>query len=281
MVASVHECIAAARHTLLAAGIGELDAPIDAEVIARHVLGWDRATLLTRGREDPPAGFPERFNSLIDRRARHEPVAQIVGHREFWGLEFEVTRDVLVPRPDTELVVEVALDIVDRSRPVSILDVGTGSGCLAISLAVELPFARVIASDISAAALDVARRNAARHGVADRIHFVHANMFDGIDAGLNLIIANPPYVPAGEQLPRDVIEYEPHTALFAGPEGLDALKALIAGAQPHLTRAGSLIVEFGFGQADAVRALAAAACWGGISVRTDLQGIERIACLTK
>lgn len=281
MVASVHECIAAARHTLLNAGIGALDAPIDAEVIARHVLGWDRATLLTHDRDQPPAGFTERFNNLIERRVRHEPVAQIVGHREFWGLEFEVTRDVLVPRPETELIVEIALDIVDRSRPLSILDVGTGSGCLAVSLTVELPSARVIASDISPAALDVARRNAARHGVAERIYFVRSNMFDGIDAVLDVIVSNPPYVPAGEQLPRDVIEYEPHQALFAGPDGLDALKVLIAGAQSHLAPAGSLIVEFGFGQADAVRALAAAAGWRSVTIRTDLQGIERVGMFGK
>jgi release factor glutamine methyltransferase len=281
MGASVHECIAAARQALLAAGIGELDAPIDAEVIARHVLEWDRATLLTRGREDPPQGFTERFDSLIERRARHEPVAQIVGHREFWGLEFEVTRDVLVPRPETELIVEVALDIVDRSQPRAILDIGTGSGCLAVSLAVELASARVIASDVSPAALDVARRNAARHGVADRIQFVRANMFDGIGDVLDVIVSNPPYIPTGTQLPRNVIEYEPHNALFAGSDGLDALRVLIGGAQSHLTPTGSLIVEFGYGQADAVRGLGSAAGWRGISIRTDLQGIERVAYLTK
>jgi release factor glutamine methyltransferase len=281
MAASVHESIAAARHALLGAGIGELDAPLDAEVIARHVLGWDRATLLTRDREEPPPGFTERFATLIARRARHEPVAQIVGHREFWALEFEVTRDVLIPRPESELIVEVALDIVDRSRPVSILDVGTGTGCLAVSLAAELPSAHVVASDISSAALAVARRNAARHGVANRIRFVRANMLDGIGEGLDLIVSNPPYVPSGEQLPRDVIEYEPHTALFAGPDGLDALRILIAGAPSHLACDGSLIVEFGYGQADAVRGLAAAARWRAVSIRADLQGIERVAAFTK
>src|SRR5262245_34985395 len=148
MAASLFECIAAARQTLLTAGIAALDAPVDAEVLARHVLGWDRAALLVHGRQTPPAGFTERFQNLIERRARHEPVAQIVGHREFWGLEFEVTRAVLVPRPETELIVEVALEIADRSRPLDILDVGTGTGCLAVALAVELPAARLTATDI-------------------------------------------------------------------------------------------------------------------------------------
>ena len=281
MAASLLECIATARQTLVTAGIGALDAPIDAEVLARHVLGWDRATLLIRGREEPPAGFAERFQSVIQRRTRHEPVAQIVGHREFWGLEFEVTRDVLVPRPETELIVEVALEIIDRTRQLTILDVGTGTGCLAVSLAVELPAARLTASDISPAALSVARRNAERHRVADRMRFIQSNLLDGVEGPFDLIVSNPPYVPSGDKLPRDVEEYEPHQALFSGPDGLDALRLLIANGSGYLTSGGSLLVEFGFGQANAVRALATAAGWRSISIRADLQGIERVGCLSQ
>jgi release factor glutamine methyltransferase len=279
MAASLFECIAAARQTLLMSGIAALDAPVDAEVLARHLLGWDRATLLVRGRETPPAGFAERFQSLIDRRSRHEPVAQIVGHREFWGLEFEVTGDVLVPRPETELIVEVALEIADRSRPLNILDVGTGTGCLAIAIAVELPAARITATDFTPAALAVARRNADRHRVEDRVRFLQSNLLDAIEGSFDLIVSNPPYVPEREVLPRDVAEYEPHQALFAGPDGLDVLRLLIARAPGSLVPGGSLIVEFGFGQAAAVRELATAAGWRVIEIRKDLQGIERVVCL--
>lgn len=279
MAASLFECIAAARRTLLTAGIPSLDAPIDAEVLARHVLGWDRATLLVRGREAPPAGFAERFDGLIDRRSMHEPVAQIVGHREFWGLEFEVSRDVLVPRPETELIVEVALEIADRDRPLDILDVGTGTGCLAIALAVEMPSARITATDISPAALAVARHNADRHGVTDRIRLLRSNLLDDVEGSFDLIVSNPPYVPEGDVLPRDVAEYEPHQALFAGPDGLDALRRLIARAPGLLVPGASLIVEFGFGQAAAVRTLATADGWRVVEVRKDLQGVERVACL--
>jgi release factor glutamine methyltransferase len=278
MAASLFECIAAARQTLVTAGVGALDAPLDAEVLARHVLGWDRATLLIRGREAPPAGFAERFQSVIQRRTQHEPVAQIVGHREFWELEFEVTRDVLVPRPETELIVEVALEIVDRTRQLTILDVGTGTGCLAVSLAVELPAARLTASDISPAALAVARRNAERHGVVDRIRFIQSNLLDGVEDPFDLIVSNPPYVPSGDTLPRDVAEYEPHQALFSGPDGLDALRVLIAGGLACLAPEGAMIVEFGFGQANTVRSLAAADGWRVMSIRADLQGIERVGC---
>lgn len=281
MAASLSECIAAARHTLLTAGIGALDAPLDAEILARDVLGWDRATLLTRGREEPPGGFLERFQNVIQRRARHEPVAQIVGHREFWGLEFEVTRDVLVPRPETELIVEVALEIADRTQSLSILDIGTGSGCLGVSLAVELPESRVTVSDVSPAALAVARRNAGRHGVADRIRFLQSNLLDGLEGPSTLIVSNPPYVPSGAILPRDVAEYEPHQALFSGTDGLDALRVLISYGPACLVPGGSLILEFGFGQAEAVRSLASAAGWRTITIRPDLQGIERVVRLGK
>jgi release factor glutamine methyltransferase len=137
-MASVHERLSDARHAFEGAGISGDEAAIDAEVLARHVLGWDRAGVITRGREAAPAGFDESFDALVRRRLQREPVAMIVGHREFWGLEFEVTRDVLVPRPDTEFVVEAAIELAGTAA-VRIIDVGTGSGCIAVSLAVELP----------------------------------------------------------------------------------------------------------------------------------------------
>jgi release factor glutamine methyltransferase len=281
MPSSVLERIAKGRDALVRGGIAPFDASLDAELLARHVLGWDRATLLTRGREDPPADFADRFDDLIERRTLREPVAQITGHREFWGLDFEVTPDVLVPRPETESIVEAALELADRARPLRILDVGTGSGCLAIALAVELPASHVIASDVSAAALRVARRNAARLRVSERVLFVCASLLDAVSGPFDLIVSNPPYVATTEPLPPDVAIYEPRAALFAGPEGLDALRGLIGTAASHLVPGGSLIVEFGFGQSEAVRAMASAAGWRRSTILEDLQGIERTARLDR
>jgi release factor glutamine methyltransferase len=258
MGATLHEQIAQARQTLIASGLSAPDAAVDAEVLARHVLGWDRATLLVRGREPASPDFSRRFDALIERRAAREPVAFITGHREFWGREFEVTRDVLIPRPETELIVEVVLDRTDAARKVRILDVGTGSGCLAVTLAIELPAADVLATDGSASALHVAERNAVRHGVQSHISFVQGDLLDPVSGPFDIVVCNPPYVPTSAELPVDISRYEPASALFAG---------------------GMFVVEFGFGQAAAVRALAGAAGWSPIDVRADLQGIPRVCVM--
>jgi release factor glutamine methyltransferase len=280
-MSSLFERIAAGREALVHGGVSPSDAPLDAEILARHVLGWDRTTLVTRGRETPPADFAARFDDLIQRRLRHEPVAQITGHREFWSLDFEITADVLVPRPETELIVEIALEQADRNKPIRIADIGTGSGCLAIALAVELPDSRVTATDISPAALAVAERNASRHGVRNRIEFLRTSLLEGLTGPFELIVSNPPYVSDDEALPPDVAEYEPRAALFAGPDGLDVLRRLIGHASSLLVPGGSMVVEFGFGQAEAVQALATQPGWRAMSIRRDLQGIERTAVLVK
>jgi release factor glutamine methyltransferase len=280
MAATVYECIAAARHALVLAGLTSPDAAIDADVLARHALGWDRATLLVRGREPTPAGFAADYAALIRRRAAREPVALITGHREFWGLDFLVTRDVLVPRPETELVVERALDFARGGRCRRVLDIGTGSGCLAIALAVELPDARIAGTDTSAAALDVAARNARRHHVSNRVRFVRAHLLDAIGAAVDLIVSNPPYVPAG-YVPPPEIAHEPPAALFAGPDGLGVLRPLIASAGAHLAPGGRFIVEFGFGQDVAIEALARDAGWAQVTIVEDLQQIPRVAVMTR
>jgi release factor glutamine methyltransferase len=279
MGTTLHQLIARARQRLVAAGIPPSDAAIDADVLARHALGWDRAALLTRGREPAPPRFVDAFEAAIARRAGREPVALIVGRREFWGRDYEVTRDVLVPRPETELIVEAALDGIGPSEPLRILDVGTGSGCLAVTLAAELPAARVVATDISAAALSVAARNAKRHGVDRRVRLVQADLIAGVAGPFDLVVSNPPYVPAGADLPLEVVEFEPAGALFAGNAGLDALRILIDGGRAVLAARGRFVVEFGFGQADAVRARAVAAGWSHVELRADLQGIPRVAIL--
>src|SRR5688572_9440258 len=222
--------IAAARQALVEARFRPEDAAVDAEVLAREVLGWDRARLLAHGREPAPPGFAARYQQAIDRRVRREPVAMITGHREFWGLDFSVTPATLVPRPETEMIVEEALRFVPVDRDVTILDVGTGTGCLAIALAHERPRARVVATDISHAALLVAADNARRHGVANRVHFVCADLVAGLAVHADLIVSNPPYVPdqSAAVLPADVVRYEPSMALFGGRDGLSVMRRLLA-----------------------------------------------------
>jgi release factor glutamine methyltransferase len=280
---------------LAAAGIAEADAAIDADVLARHVLGWTREQMIIRQRDPLPAEsaptFDTRFESVIARRIDREPVAYIVGHREFWGLEFEVTRDVLIPRPETELIVEEALALDrDASLGVSlgaspvIVDVGTGSGCLAVALAHELPRARVIAIDVSTVALHVAKRNADRHGVNARITWHAGSLLEPIGGKVDLIVSNPPYVPLGdaETLPPDVREYEPAVALFSGGDGLATIRALVKQAADRVRNDGWLIFEFGFGQAAAIREIIAAAnAWHLEKLREDLQGLPRTAVLRR
>jgi release factor glutamine methyltransferase len=284
MQTSVHDRIAEARQALVGAGLEAADAALDAEVLARDVLGWDRATLLARGRETLPPGFEERFSKLLDRRMAREPVALILGRREFWGLDFEVTPEVLIPRPETELIVEEALDDVRGGHPCSlIVDVGTGSGCLAVALACELRNARVLATDVSAAAIAVARRNAVKHGVAPRVSFVQTSFLTGLRATADLIVANPPYVPEPSRgtLQPEVGRYEPARALFSGADGMSAIRAIFADASRVLADAGLLVVEFGFGQAPLLRRDAERAGWRVVRVRPDLQGVPRVAVLRR
>lgn len=279
---SIHDRIARARHRFERAGIGVEEAAIDAEVLARHVLGWDRAQLITSGRDPAPGSFDEAFEPLVVRRERREPVAMIVGHREFWNIDFEVTHDVLIPRPETELIIETAIDLSAETGPWQhIVDVGTGSGCIAIALAREFPGASVTAADISAAALAVARRNAVRHGVQERVAFVASNVLDGVDRVADLIVSNPPYCRTDDAatLQPEVSGYEPHGALFAGPDGLDVIRRLFDTAAAHLAAGGRLVVEFGFGQDAEIVRLADATGWRVLDVRRDLQQIPRVIVL--
>ncbi|HJR59411.1 MAG TPA: peptide chain release factor N(5)-glutamine methyltransferase [Vicinamibacterales bacterium] len=280
---SVVERLAAARARLEAAGFQPSEAAFDAEVLARHVLGWDRASLLGRGRDPEPDDFHRAFDRLVSRRAAREPVAQIIGIREFWGLDFEVTPDVLTPRPETELIVEETLAFARRQSCRHVVDVGTGGGCLAVSIARELPGVRVTAVDTSSDALAVARRNAARHAVSDRITFQQGSVLDPVTGLADLIVSNPPYVPDSDavRLPVEVERYEPHTALFGGPTGLEIIQRLLTDAPDHLADHGALVVEFGFGQAAGVARLATETGWRVVRVRNDLQGIPRTIVLAR
>jgi len=276
-VSTIAEFVARAGERLRAGGVPAAQAPGDAEVLARHVLKWDLTRYAISRRDAPPAEFQARFDTLIERRLAREPVSQIVGHREFWGLDFDVTRDVLTPRPETELIVEQALRLFRESPPEQIIDVGTGSGCLAVSLATEFPAARVIATDISDAALAVARRNAARHRVDSRIDFRCTDLLDGVEARAALIVSNPPYVASkvAPALMPEVREYEPHVALFAGDDGLEVYRRLFASAPGCLRPGGRLIVEVGYDQDGAVADLARPHGLRLETTASDLQDIVR------
>ena len=269
--------LARARETLAAAGVRPQDAALDAEVLARRALHCDRAGLIVRLREEEPAEFPAAFAPLVQRRSLREPMAYIVGEREFWGRRFEVMPGVLIPRPETELIVEEALDLFRDTPPGVIIDVGTGSGCLAVSLAAEFPDARVVATDISMEALAIARRNAAANGLEERIDFRLADLLDSVADRADLIVSNPPYVASGDApgLVPEVREHEPHVALFAGDDGLHVYRRLLPSAKPRLRTGGRLILEVGYDQDDAVIDIASRCGWTFSHHRQDLQGITR------
>jgi len=283
-MALLHERLADARERFVRAGIPHQEATLDAEVIARHVLDCDRATFLIRARDPLPSAFERLFESLVQRRLSREPIAYIVGHREFWGLEFEVTPAVLIPRPETELIIEEALAAMPAREGVRrLIDVGTGSGCLAVALAIEFSSATVIATDSSPAALEVAQRNSARHNVTDRVSLVQTNLLDQISGAADLIVSNPPYVPDQDAplLQPEVVGYEPRAALFAGGDGLDVIRRLLASAASRLADNGRLIVEFGFGQEADLRQASRHEGWTVDHVRRDLQSIPRVAVLRR
>lgn len=281
------ELVARARARLLAGAVPADEATGDAEVLARHVLGWDLTQYASRRRDAAPPDFPARYDVLITRRSKREPVSQIVGHREFWGLDFDVSRDVLTPRPETELAVQAVLDVCELPQrlpgwPPIIADVGTGSGCIVIALATELPDARFVANDASLAALAIARRNAARHGVGDHIAFLHSALVPpGHD--VEIIVSNPPYIPDGERerLPAEVRDYEPELALFGGTDGLDLYRRMFQQLRDDFREGGCLVVEVGYDQAAAVAALADPSMWGLERSYRDLQNIERVLTFRK
>jgi release factor glutamine methyltransferase len=273
--------VARGLERLVAAGIPEDEARLDAELLARHVLGWERAAWLASRRDPAPRPFIAQYDALLARRVAREPIALITGAREFWGLEFETKPGVLIPRPETELVVDEALEALSAVESPRIADVGTGSGCLAVVLARELPRGRVVATDVSPLALDVARKNAARHGVSDRVRFVLTPYLEGLTDTFDVIVSNPPYLPSADRegLAPEVRDHEPAVALDGGVEGLDSIRELMQRAVARLAAGGRLIVEFGWGQEEGVRALAREAGFEVLRVRADLQHIPRVGVL--
>jgi release factor glutamine methyltransferase len=285
---TVHEHVTEAVGRLNAGGLAPRDAHRDAEALARAALGWSQAEFFAARHDEAPAGFLQRFPAMIARRIRREPVAYITGAREFWGLEFAVTPDVLIPRPESEMLVEQALAFLPAgaasdgpSRPL-VVDVGTGSGCLAVSLATERADLRIAATDISASALAVARRNAAAHGVDGRIDFLLGSLLEPVADDPDLIVSNPPYVVAAAALAPEVGRYEPAVALFSGADGLDAIRGLLEQAGARLRTGGGLIFEFGFGHEEAVLDLLAQDRRLALErIVSDLQDIPRVAVATR
>ena len=252
--------------------------PVDARALLRHVLGVSDAHLIAHSGQALSDAQRERFAALAGRRSAGEPVAYIVGAREFFSLEFKLTPAVLIPRPETEMLVEFALEHIAPDSVQRVLDLGTGSGCIAISIAKHRPRARVVAVDCSTAALAVARENARRHAVTN-LEFMASDWFGAL-AGrtFDLIVSNPPYVAAGDpHLAQGDLRFEPPGALAAGTDALACVRLIIASAPQYLSGGGRLAFEHGYDQAARCRELLAEAGFREVFSRTDLAGIERIS----
>jgi release factor glutamine methyltransferase len=256
---------------------------VDARILLAHVLGWNRAQLITRADQPLGADFVASYLALEARRAAGEPVAQIVGAREFFGLSFTVTPAVLIPRPETELLVETALETLDGMTSPAVLDLGTGSGAVAVALAAARPDARIWALDRSAEALEIARGNAERLLDPARpggpIQFLESDWYAALAPALRFaaIVSNPPYIACDDpHLGQGDLRFEPRGALTDEADGLDAIRAIAAGAGARLEHGGELWIEHGYDQAEAVRALLGAAGFGTVGSRADLASIERI-----
>lgn len=251
----------------------------DAEWLLRHVLGRDKAWLLTHGDESVEEGKAQEYALLIKRREKNEPMQYIVGETEFFGLPFRVTPEVLIPRPETEHLVEKVVELAAGFSAPRIIDIGTGSGAIAIAIAKQLPQAQVTATELSEGAIAVAQENAARNGVS--VRFLLGDLLAPVsEEKYEIIASNPPYVPSEEKalLAVEVRDHEPEMALYGGADGLGIYRRLIPAAFLQLTDGGWLLLEMGFGQAERVKDLMEQAGFQEIEIVTDLQGIERILC---
>lgn len=247
----------------------------DAELILAHVLRCDQAALLTHPERILTTQEAEQFDALLKRRLAFEPVQYLTGTQEFFGLLFEVSPDVLIPRPETEHLVETVLERFGREANLRIVDVGTGSGAIAVAIAHALPRSQVTAADLYPPALEIARRNAERHGVIDRVTLLQSDLLAAAGStAFDVVVSNPPYIAEGEVLEPQVANYEPRSALYAGPTGLEIYQRLIPQARTVLKPRGWLIMEIGYGQDAALGALLGG--WCEVSFIPDLQGIARV-----
>ena len=277
-MSSIADSLKEAAQTLRDAGVPE--ARREAASLLSFVIAKDRTFLISHAEDLVNDADLQRFRDAVTRRSAGEPLQYITGVQDFFGREFRVTPDVLIPRPETELLVEAALEVIADTATPMICDVGTGSGCIAVTLLCERNDARAIAVDVSEAALAVAGENAGRHGVAERIVFEISDCFDAVDSKFDLIVSNPPYVSAGalDGLQREVRDHEPLVALSPGADGLSVIRRLLADAPAFLKKSGHLIMEIGFDQGEKVQALVDQN-WRLLEIRPDLQGIPRIVVL--
>lgn len=277
--ASVEETVRLVAQIFKQSGID--DALVDARALIGHALNLERAQLISHSDRLLEAREINAISALAARRLKHEPVSRILGHREFWDLDLNVSPDVLVPRPETETVVEAALDFVVRGglrqEKLRLLDIGTGTGALLLALLQELPNAIGTGTDLSEAAIAVARSNAERNKLSGRARFVVCNIADGIEGPFDLIVSNPPYIPHAEiaTLMPEVRDYDPPMALDGGTDGLDAYRAIARDARRLLAPGGRLTVELGMGQESAVAALFMQSGLTANAARADLAGIPR------
>jgi release factor glutamine methyltransferase len=282
---SIHEHVATARNRFRDAGLSSKGAELDARLLAQFVLGWTTERFIMSAGEPEPDGFSGRYEALVERRIGREPLAYIVGQQEFWGLPFLVSRAVLIPRSETELILEAALErFPPNGAALVAADVCTGCGNVAIALATERPTARITAADISTEALEMARRNAARHGVDGRVRFTRADLLEGLDGPFDLITCNPPYVAERDRrgLQPEVRDYEPEVALFGGADGFHLVERLVSSAAARLRPGGYLLFEFGLGQDERVENLIADTDHLRLfELRRDLQGIARTAVVER
>ncbi len=261
---------------LAAAGVPTPE--LDAELLLRHLLGWDRARVVMDGDTSLPDDIEAQFRALVHERAGRKPLQHITGRQWFWRHEFQVTPDVLIPRPETELIVEAALDLLRGERSPLVVDVGTGSGCIALSLAAELPEATVVGVDISPEALRVATENRKRLGLGGRVRLVEGDLLGPVrdlSGRVDLVACNPPYVAEGDPLSPEVREHEPAVALFPPGDAFSVYRRLVPQAFALLRPGGSLLLEVGKGMADGVKQICVAAGFAVPRVITDLQAIPR------
>ncbi len=285
---TIAEAIYQAAQKLSVVGIA--NTRLDAEVLLSHILERDRAWLITHSNDSLENEGLTRFEEAISRRSGREPLQYIIGKQEFWGLDFIVSPDVLIPRPETELLVEAAVTLVKgHNAQATIVDLCTGSGCVAISLAREIEDARVFATDMSIRALAVARENARTHNVSDHIRFMDGNLFQPLEEldlrdRVDVVTANPPYIRSSDlpMLQAEVKDYEPRIALLAGPEGTEIQKRIIDNAPVFLKKQGALIMEMGQGQAEVLsRMVASTKAYGKTEILKDLAGIDRVIVVRK
>jgi len=281
---SIAQALRKAAKTLRAVGV--LDARREASSLLEHATCFDRTVQLTRPEQTLASDKLKLFESIVWRRAAGEPLQYITGRQDFFGLEFEVTPDVLIPRPETELLVDAALELLKEIPSPFICDVGTGSGCIAVSVLRMRKDARAFGLDISLAALAVAERNAERHSVRDRMTPMISDCFAALhppNTIFSMIVSNPPYIPENDvaTLQREVSDHEPRIALTPGGDGLQLIRRLLEDAPPFLKLGGHMLLEIGFDQSAVVRELIDSRVWTLVDVRPDLQGIPRVVILQR